>query len=248
MSEKILYICATGEVSTLSTNIELALANGDWSDDVTLTKIFNQLKEENEVFRATLAASKSGEHTIILKDLDEIADRTFLSVKYMLWANTFNVELEEAEDARFLYHKVFAQHNINLHRQSYENQMAFSAGLADHMKDPKLKAKMDSLTGVSKRFLKFEEAAVNFRTKFNEFKKEEAKIKDMISPSSQKAVLRNLINNQLLVYLNGVVIGMPEKYGEILREIEKHIESANTKARARKTLSENQEEIEEVSQ
>ena len=248
MSEKILYICATNEVSTLSKNIELALAKGDWSEDVTLTKILNLLIEENKIFSAALSTSKAGEHTIILRELDEISDRTFLSVKYFLWANTFEVDEEKADDARFMYDKVFAQHNLNLHRQSYENQMALSAALIDHMKEPKLKAKMDGLTGVSERFEKFTVASDNFRSKFNEFKEEEAKLKDMISPSSQKNVVRSLINDKLLTYLNGVVIGLPEKYGEILREINKHIESANTKARARKTLSENQEEAEEVAQ
>lgn len=248
MSVKILNICATGEVSTLSANIEIALSKGDWSDDVTLTKIYNELKEENAVFKAALAASKAGEQTIILKELDEISDRHYLSLKHMLWANTFNVDVDQADDARFLYHKVFAQHNINLHRQNYEKQMASSAALLKNLKRPDLKAKVDSLTGVAERMVKFEEVSANFRNKFNEFKEDNAKVEDLIAPSSQKSVLRRLINHKLLVYLNGVVIGLPERYGEILREIENHIDGANIKARARKTLSENQDEAEETAQ
>jgi hypothetical protein len=248
MSVKILHLCATGEVSTLSTNIEIALSKGVWSDDVTLTKILNELKAENAVFKATLAASKAGEQTIILKELDEISDRHFLSVKHMLWANTYNVDIDKADDARFLYEKVLAQHNINLHRQNYEKQMASTAALLENLQRHDLVAKVESLTGVSDRIAAFKQASTNFRNKFNEFKEADAKLKDIISPSSQKAVVRSLINKKLLVYLNGVVIGLPERYGEILREIENHIDSANTKARARKTLSENQNEAEESAQ
>jgi len=242
--DKVYHYCTNQEVYVLTGNILAAFAKEDWSSDAVLTKLIAVLTEENETFGKILSTSDSSENSRTLKELDSIADQAFVCTKQFLWANTFDLDENKAEDATRLWKDVFDKYDLQLHRRSYENQMGLSQNLIDHLKDADLRAIMDGLTGVSPRFDLFVTSSNNFRNKYQEIAEQEAAMEEMASPSTQRSVVRKIINDQLLTYMGGVVMAMPEKYDEIARVLEDYIQTTNTKARTRKTLSENQEEPE----
>lgn len=234
MTEKINHSCTTNEVSTVGTNILLALAKYDWTTDVALTTLISILEKDNEVFSTGLRLSKGGTHSKTVQEDDAMVDKTYVRTKQFLWANTFELSEEKAEGAKIIW-TVFDKHNLNLHRQSYETQMALCKSLIDNMKEPELKRLMDGLTGVTPRFDAFVNATEKLRGSFLQFQEDEAQVETVVAPWIQKSVVRKTINDRLLTYLDGVAIALPEKYDEICKIIDGHIEAINTKAKSRRT-------------
>ena len=176
-----------------------------------------------------------------MQEDDEMVDKTYVCTKQFLWANTFELAEADAEAAKLIW-KIFDQHNLNLHRQSYENQMGLSASLIENMKKPELKNLMDGLTGVTERFDAFVNATEKLRLSFLKFQEDEAQVEDGLAPWIQKSVVRKMINDRLLTYLDGISIALPEKYDEISKIIDGHIEMINTKAKSHRTRNRNEAE------
>lgn len=234
MTEKIFHYCTTNEVSTIVTNLLLAFDGDDWSSDVVLTALLAFLKKENVVLSKGLQLTRASMNSSDLHEMDELADKTFVCVKQFLWANTYELDENKAEDARDLW-KVFDKHDLSMHRKSYEYQMAMSRALIKNLDEPELKLKMANLIGVEDRFDKFVKMSGNLRIKFLEAQNNVAGVEKVIAPSIQKRVVRKIVNEQLLPYLDGALIALPEKYTAICKLIEEHIMSTNTKARSRQT-------------
>lgn len=240
MNQKIFHYCNTTEISTVATNLLIAFSKGDWSTDMALSAILVNLGTENEIFTKSIRFSKSGAQPKIIHEKDEIADQLFICTKQFIWANTYAPEKETAEKAQRIW-SIFDSNNLNLHRLSYESQMALTKSLIENINHPDVRPSLDSLTGVSTRFDSFAAASEDFRATFVEFKKSVAGLEKVISASAQKNVIRKIINDKLTAYMDSVADSLPEKYAAINLEIAQHIESINTKARARKTRNTTEE-------
>jgi hypothetical protein len=239
MIEKINHNCTTNEVSTISVNILTALRKMDWTNEEALTALIALISEESAILEKTLRVSKGGSHSKNLLKMDEVADKTFICVKQFVWANIFDMDEKRADAATAIW-AIFTKHDLHLHRRSYEAQMSLTKTLVDNLNEPEPKLLMEGLTGVAPRFKAFANASDDFRTNFSKYQEDEAGIEALIAPSSQKNVVRKLVNDRLLTYLDGVSVALPEKYGDIIKIISNHIVSANTKARSRKTRNENE--------
>ncbi|MDM8158773.1 DUF6261 family protein [Labilibaculum sp. K2S] len=234
MNQKIFHYCNTSEISTVATNLLIAFSKGDWSADTALSRILAKLGIENEIFTKSIRFSKSGTQPKILHEKDEIADQLFICTKLFIWANLHAPEKDIAEKAELIWN-VFDAHNLNLHRQSYESQMALTKSLTESINHPDVRPSLDGLTGVSSRFDAFATASEDFRSTFVEFQQSVAGLEKVTPASTQKNVIRKIINDQLTAYLDSMALALPEKYDAINHVIAQHIESINTKARARKT-------------
>ncbi len=234
MSQKIYHYCNTNEVSTVATNILLALSKDDWSTDLALSTIIEMLSKDNEILTKSIRFSKSGARPKILHEKDEVADRLYICTKQFIWANTYAPEKDIAEKAQRIW-KIFDTHNLNLHRASSESQMALTKSLIENINHPDVRPVLEELTGVANRFDAFALASEDFRSNFIDYTASLAVEEDILPPSVQKGLIRNIINDQLTSYLYSVAFAIPEKYAAINNVIAEHIESINTKARARKT-------------
>tara|TARA_R110001583_G_scaffold123940_1_gene275401 strand:- start:16929 stop:17669 length:741 start_codon:yes stop_codon:yes gene_type:complete len=242
MKQKIYHYCNINEVSTVATNILIALLKGDWSIDLALSAIIRNLTENNDIFTKSIRFSKSGSQPKIIQVKDDLADKLFICTKQFIWANTYAPEKNIAEKAEHIW-KIFDTHNLNLHRSSYESQMALTKSLIENINHPDVRPSLDELTGVAIRFDAFATASEAFRNSFVEYRESIADLEEITPPSTQKNVIRKIINDQLCAYLDSVAVAIPEKYAAINDIIGEHIESANVKARARKTRNTSDAEL-----
>ncbi|MUP36244.1 DUF6261 family protein [Labilibaculum euxinus] len=234
MNQKIFHYCNTSEISTVATNLLIAFSKGDWSADMALSSILANLGTENVIFTKSIRFSKSGTQPKILHEKDEIADQLFICTKQFIWANTYAPEKDIAEKAQRIW-SIFDSNNLNLHRQSYESQMALTKSLIENINHPDVRPSLEMLAGVPHRFDAFTAASEDFRSTFVEFQQSVAGLEKVTPASTQKNVIRKIINEQLTAYLDSMAVALPEKYAAINSVIAQHIESINTKARARKT-------------
>ena len=233
MGQKIYHYCNTNEVSTIATNILIALSKEDWSSDLALSTIIETLRKDNEILTKSIRFSKSGARPKVLHEKDEVVDRLYICTKQFIWANTYSPEKNIAEKAQQIWH-IFDTHNLNLHRASFESQMALTSSLIENINHPDIRPSLDKLTGVARHFDAFAQASEDFRNSFLDYQESLADMEELTPPSVQKSHIRKIINNQLTAYLSSVAVAIP-KYADINKIIAEHIESINTKARARKT-------------
>ncbi|BAX81905.1 hypothetical protein [Labilibaculum antarcticum] len=242
MTERIHHYCTANEVSSAVTNLLIAFAKGDWSNDAVLTTLLGFLGTENVVLTKGLQLTKASIHSKDLHEMDELADKAFVCVKKFLWANTYELDENKAKDARELW-KVFDIHDMNMHRKSYKSQMIISKLLIVNLNEPELKQKMAGLTGVESLFDKFVKTSGNLRIQFLETQNTVTGVAKVIAPSAQRRVVRKIVNEQLLPYLDAVVVAFPEKYAAICKLIHEYIMSANIKARSRKARNSKDAEV-----
>lgn len=242
MTEKINHYCTANEVSSTVTNLLIAFAMGDWSSDAVLTTLLGSLGTENVVLTKGLQLTKASIYSKDLHEMDELADKAFVCVKKFLWANTYELDDNKAKAARELW-KVFDIHDMNMHRKSYKSQMIISKLLIVNLNEPELKRKMAGLIGVEKRFNKFVKISGSLRIQFLETQNTVTGVEKVIAPSAQRRVVRKIVNEQLLPYLDAVVIAFPEKYAAICALIDEHIVITNIKARSRKARNSKDAEV-----
>jgi len=234
MNSKIYHYCNVSEINTIASNLVNEFEKGDWSADLILTNFINLLSSENSILSKSIQSTKRGLHIKQLEILDDVADREFVCFKQFVWANTYLTDQTKADNAKYIW-KIIDANNRNMHRLSYERQMALTHSLLKNLERPEVKAKVDSLIGVQKRITALKSSSKNFESLFRSEKEEMATEEDIIAPSTQKRIVRNIINKKLIPYLNNAVSVLPEQYETIAKVVENHIEGLNTKAKSRET-------------
>jgi hypothetical protein len=240
MTVNVYYYCDSNEINTLGTNIEHQLGLSDWTADTILSHLIAQLKKENKALSVSIQFARGGQGSKALQTEDAIVDKHFVCLKQFVSANMYLSDESIVENATAVW-KIISSHNLNLHKLSYERQLALTHALISNLEDKKIKPWVDSMIGVSDRVAELKASTTSFETHFRNMKEELAGMEETIAPSTQKNTIRDLINNHLLPYLNNASQVMPEKYEEINKVIIEHIDGINTKARARKTRNTNQE-------
>ncbi len=225
----------------MATNIGHQLAKADWTADTILSHLITLLNKENKTMSTAIQFARGGQGSKALQTEDAIVDKHFVCLKQFVSANMYLSDESIADNATAVW-KIISSRNLNLHKLSYERQLALTHALISNLEDVRVKPLVDSLIGVSDRVAELKASTTSFETHFRNMKEELAGMEETIAPSTQKNTIRNLINNHLLPYLNNASQVMPEKYEEINKVIIQHIDGINTKARARKTRNTTQEQ------
>ncbi|MCT4602153.1 MAG: DUF6261 family protein [Marinifilum sp.] len=238
MSITVYYYCSGDEINSIGKTIEVESVKIDTSEDALLTQILAEEKQERLVLESSIKYSKRGSISTKLKELDNIFDNDFTCLKGFITANRNMDSAEIANDANEVW-DVMGLYNRQLQNLSFEGQFTNANILFSKFEEPAMKAKLDKLVGVSDCLAKAKASLKNAELCYEELNAQESQIEEVIAPSSQKNVLRNIINEKLLPHLYNWDSVQPEKYGDMLNAIERRIEEVNAKARARKTRNAN---------
>ncbi len=244
MSTTVYYYCSGDEINSIGKTIETESEKVDASEDALLVQILGKSKKERLVLETSIKYSKRGSVSKELKDLDNIFDHDFTCMKGFITANRNMDDAEIVNDANDIWNEL-GKYNHQLHTLSFESQFTKANVLFSKLEEPAMMAKLEKLIGVVDCFQKAKISLTNAETCYEKLNAQESQIQDMIAPSSQKNVLRTIINEKLLPHLNNWNAVQPDKYGALLDAIERRIEEVNSKARARKTRNAN-ESIEDV--
>ena len=251
MAETIYHYCDSKEVNTTASKAESEFAKGDWSTDQILSKMITDLVRENGLLTESIKVTHGNILIANVRAEDKIADADFVCVKQFVKANTYLPDTEIANNAMDVWNLI-SSHSLKLHKLNYSRQIALSKALLSNLESETFKPKVDSLLSVPDRVSKFASSTAALEAAHEKLIEANAEEADVIAPSTQKNVVRKLINDKLMPYLEGAADALPEKYGEVFKVISESIENANQTARARKayneTLKEKEEETESTAE
>lgn len=245
MNLQVLSHADTNEIGSIANNALKELAKNDWSTDLYLKTIFDRLKSETDVLTAAVGLVRKNDYTQQLLVQDAIFDQAFIGTKQFVFANTYSLDKAVAGKAQTIW-AIFEAHDLNLYRLGYEQQIFVTHSLLNELDKPNNKALVESLDGVSAYVAQLKTQNTALEALFQKSKEDEAAKSAIIAPSIQKNLIREILNLDLLPYIEVMSKAKPELYAANFKVISEYVESINTKVRARKTRSENQDETENL--
>jgi hypothetical protein len=233
------------EVNSIALNALHEIEKKDWIIDAFIPVIAANLKQQNDALSLSIGTVRSSDFTHRLAEKDDIFDKDFVCFKQFVLANTYSQDKPVADDANWIW-KIIEAHDINLHHTGYEKQISSSESLFAELEKVPVKARVANLVGVANCLLKVKTSAEALKALYRESKEDEAAKAQLIPPSIQRNAVRNIINNDLLPYLEIAAKTKPEVYKATADVIFAYVEVINIKVKARKTRSENQMEEENL--
>ncbi len=238
MGEQIVIKCKAKEVQNIAHSILFEIKKRDWSSDTFITILSQRIEEENEVLTKTLGQIGSSEFTEEMAAKDAIFDRDFICLEQFVEANLYMRDKGVAANARKVWN-VFAANDLKLYIQSYESQISSFNTLIKELDSDELKPLLDSLVGVSDCLDLVKSSAKELAETYLRMQKISDEQSELIAPLSQQKIIREIINNDLLPYLNVMANVNKEVYGDIKQVVVGYIEDLNQKINSRTTYSKN---------
>jgi len=245
MYERISSHSDAKEVNSLALNTLHELGKNEWSADIFIPVISTNLKEQNNGLTLSIGTVRSSDFTHRLAEMDDIFDKNFVCFKQFVLANTYSQDKSVADDANWIW-KIIVAHDMNLHHTGYEKQISSGESLSIELDKVPVKARIANLVGVADCLLKVKTSAESLKMLYRESKEDEAAKAKLLAPSIQKNVVKDILNNELLPYLEIAAKTRPEVYKATADVIFAYVESINKKVKARKTRSEKQVEEENL--
>ena len=244
MSLVILSRADTNEIGSLALNTLSELGKTDRSTDLYYTGVVGNLTKNASILKDVVGFIRKKDFTEQLIVADDEFDRVFNCAKQFIHASTMVLDNAKAQKAEKIW-LLFDAHDINLDRLSYEQQIFLTNSLLEELAKPENKAIIDELPGVSTQIDLLRVHNLKLSNLFQQSKEAEAAKANLIAPSTQRRVVRDIMNKDLLPYLEVMSKANPDLYAASFTLITELVNSINSKVRARISRNENhnQEEV-----
>ena len=233
--------CDAKEVNSIASNILFNLTKKDWSTNNFLTGIITRVESRNINLSGSIGEVKSNRNTEILADADRIFDQDMMCLKNFIVANKYLRDETKVKNAETIW-KILDAHDANLYRLGYEKQIVLADSLLIDFDKEDVKPIIATLTGVPEAVGNVKFSLANLKALYRESKEYDASKADIVAPSIQKNGIRDIINQELIPYLDVMSKVEPDVYKESYMVILEYIESINTKVKARISRSNKQDD------
>ena len=234
--------CDAQEVNSISSNILFNLKKKDWSTNNFLTGIITRVETGDTSLSSAIGEVRSNRNTEILAEADRIFDKDMICLKNFVEANKYLRDEQRVKNAETIWEMIDA-HDANLHRLGYEKQIVLADSLLLDFDKEEIKPIIASLTGVSEAVENIKLSLANLKALYRESKEYDAAKADVLAPSIQKNHISDIINQELIPYLDVMSKVEPDIYNESYKVILEYIESINTKVKARISRLNKQEDL-----
>jgi hypothetical protein len=242
MTTRIQSRCDAKEVNSISSNILFNLKKKDWSTNNFLTGIITRVESKDSYLNNSIGEVKSNRNTAILAEADRIFDQDIVCLKSFIEANKYLRDETLVKHAEDIW-EMIAAHDANLHRLGYEKQIVLADSLLIDFDKVDVKSVIATLTGVPEAIVNVKLSLANLKALYRESKEYDAAKADVLAPSIQKNEICDIINQELIPYLDVMSKVEPDVYKESYMVILEYIESINTKVKARISRSNKQDDL-----
>ncbi|WP_321515226.1 DUF6261 family protein [Marinifilum fragile] len=242
MLKQLLANADSNDTGSVSTEIIDEAKKRDWEFDPYFKGVLDTTETESNNLLAITGDVRKLTFTQSLKDMDKKFDRNFLYSKNLAVAFTYSPVELTAKNASIIMDK-FDAHNNQLYRLGYGKQIYLTKSLVEDFKEENLKAIVDSIPVFAESLVELEKINNELDAIYKLSKDEKSAIDDLLPASKQKNVVMDLINDEILPYLNVMSKKDPEHFEEFAQLVFTYIDDANTAIRSRMTKSEKEKEV-----
>lgn len=233
----------SSQVGSVATNSSEVLSKVDFSADLYFTNVISRLSNGATTLTDVVGFVRKSDYTKMLAEKDDFFDRVYRCVKQFVLASTMVLDANLAKMAEKIW-SIFEAHDINLNELGYEQQIFLTDSLIKDLAKAENVAIISQLVGVSDQLAVLAVHHHELTDLFQQSKEAEAAKSSFIAPSVQREVVRDIMNKELLPYMEVMSKAKPELFAEPFGLISEFVNGINAKVRARITRSKNQAEEE----
>lgn len=243
MTLQILNHADTNEVADVANSAIQEFQKNDWIKDLYLNATLDRLKIEADVLSVSVGIVLKNVFTQELMVQDAIFDQVFIGFKQFVMANTYSLDKDKAKNADTIW-AIFEAHDINFYRLGYEQQIFLCQSLLTELDKPNNIAAVASLDGMTDYVDLLRKHNNSLREILEESKADETTKAEGIAASIQKHVVVDILNKDLLPYMEVMSKAKADVYRASFKVISDYVSGVNLKVKTRQTCKVNQ--IEEI--
>lgn len=229
-----------GDVSTVSTSMLNDFSGRDFSTDPFMKFQVKKFSDTNKLLTEALNEKSS---ISALAPIDEKRDGMLRVIFHEVNTKELWPEAGISEAATLVANEL-DKYGFETIEMAYATESANINALLQDLKKPEVKAAINKLPGLADLVKKLNNAQDEFEAAYLQVVGKKIDQKKMLSASRLRRLIRDQINNELIVYLNAMALSLPDQYKVCADVVETIIESNNSKVRNRnKKPDEEQAEI-----
>jgi len=242
--ETLLSKVKAGELQTILDLILKALKLIDWTGNPFMEKLITLLTNQKEELDKSLLEEKKNAFTQKLSDKDDIRDGWWKGIGGYL-RSAINFPGMVGYGASILY-EIFKSAGDRVQDQSYELETSSIIVTMEKLRAPELSGYVSSVHGLDTYLTALSQVNDEFFLLFEQRNQMETQTEDCLPTSVVKKEVLDIINKQLIPFVDVMKITDEASYGELAKSISLYINDLNTKIRVRTTKAENEQETEEI--
>lgn len=171
-----------------------------------------------------------------LEDADARRDDDYRSLYYSVKGYTYNSDTA-VRSAAELINDIYDQYGLNVTKEGYSQETAHIEALLMHLRTTEALAAIALLPGVTQGVANLTQSQAAFTTTYVSYESDKAEQDNYDSASVLKKELLDVINRQLIPYLQVMNTMNPDVYGEYTAQVAQIINDTNMIVRKRNNKS-----------
>ncbi len=186
----------------------------------------NLIAELEQVVTLLTAAINRLRVASALDEKDELRDNSVRSLYYFILGITHHPDLKISESAKQLF-KLLEHYGLSITGENYASESSFINSLLNDLNKPDAQSAIADISGASELIATIQTAQTDFEQTRIAYEEEKAQQGNFENATNLKMQLVKLINEQLLVYLQAMMLVNESTYGEFGRTVAEIISTAN---------------------
>jgi len=229
MIEKINSKSRNSEFDTLNTMIAKVYNESNVKEDTYLPSIFNTLKPISERFAAAVDRQREESN---LSESDDNRDAIGKNAFYLVTGYSHH-PVKEINEAAQKVMNVLNNYGLEIFSMSYAIESSKINSMLLQLEAPEVKEAITKLSGVAEVVAELKKAQEEFEAIFIHSQKNKSESFNSDNATDLRKEIVDILNNQLIPYLNGMMAVDAAKYGSFVHELASHITLNNSKVKTR---------------
>lgn len=207
--QKVLFNTRVAETSTVANQIVAKFDATDFTTDLHITSIIDELRVKADLLKIALTNLKSES---VLADKDGIRDDSSNALISLVSGYCYHPDIIINVSAKKVY-QVFEKFGANITRENYATESGVLNSIITQIKSDEFRSDIMNLPGVNQLIDELNTAQVNFENSRLEYNDEKAADSNKESASEIKKSVLDIINTKFIAYLKVMASLDSAKYG-----------------------------------
>jgi hypothetical protein len=227
---KLISNCRTTETDAVAARIGGAYEKSGPESDTRLNEMITDLREKRVLLMEAIKRAKAESD---LEEKDEVRDNGLRSLVYLVQGFTHHPD-PAVKAAAVKVDDVLDRYGLSVTKESYSTESALINSLLADLSKPNMQEPVAALSGCAELIAALQTAQEAFEQTRIAYEEEKAQKGTETNATTLKKEVIDVINNQLVVYLDAMMLVDEATYGAFVRTVAEIIDATNEMVKRRR--------------
>lgn len=227
---KLISNCRTTEADAVAARIGGAYENAGPKTDTRLNEMITDLREKRTLLQEAIKRAKAESD---LEEKDEVRDNGLRSLVYLVQGYIHHPD-PAVNGAAVKVDDVLDRYGLSVTKESYSTESALINSLLADLSKPNMQEHVAALSGCAELIAALQTAQDAFEQTRIAYEEEKAQEGAETNATTLKKEVIDVINNQLVVYLDAMMLVDEATYGAFVRTVAEIIDATNEMVKRRR--------------